>query len=98
MSPDPTLLAVIIGLVIVLLALLDRAPKIIEAIGGARLAQRHVEPGWSDNELSLAVIAAVRRTDPELDVEQAERLAEDVIIDLDRGVLTAGIPNEGPDA
>lgn len=92
MSPDLAL-AFTIGAVVIICALIDKAPKIIESIGGVIIAVRHARGCWDDSEVGLALTAAIRRTDPDLSVDFAESLAAVVLEDLAAGVLTLGAPD-----
>lgn len=69
---------------------LEHAPKIIAARADARLMRDHGAAAvgrWTDEEVGVALIHAVRRADPELGAELAERIAGTVAEDLERGTL-----------
>lgn len=88
-------LLITLAVVIIALALIEKAPTIIAGLADWRLAGRAegIRTGWTTEELALALVAGIRRTDPDIALELAERLATDVVHDLDSGVLTVGAPD-----
>lgn len=85
-------LVVVVAAAIVALALIEKAPAIVSAIADLRVAGDRdltglVSETEAESAVALCVVAAIRRSDPDLNDELVERLADTVLEDFARGTL-----------